>query len=69
VSARSSLRCSLHLFLKNYLTCCAVVIVGAGAAGLSAARSLSELTSEVEIIVLEGRNRTGGRIETATLSG
>jgi protoporphyrinogen oxidase len=44
-----------------------VVIVGAGAAGLSAARSLAELSGEVDVVVLEGRDRTGGRIETTRL--
>jgi len=39
-----------------------VVIIGAGMAGLSAARKLT--SSGFQVIVLEGRNRTGGRIWT-----
>ena len=39
-----------------------IVIVGAGAAGLAAARELS--AAELNVIVLEARNRIGGRINT-----
>ncbi len=39
-----------------------IVIVGAGAAGLAAARELSE--AKLNVIVLEARNRIGGRINT-----
>ncbi|MDY6996580.1 MAG: flavin monoamine oxidase family protein [Actinomycetota bacterium] len=44
-----------------------VVVVGAGFAGLSAARELTRLGHEV--VVLEGRDRVGGRSYTATLAG
>ena len=39
-----------------------IIIVGAGAAGLAAARELS--IAGLNVIVLEGRNRIGGRIST-----
>ncbi|MEC9322903.1 MAG: flavin monoamine oxidase family protein [Actinomycetota bacterium] len=44
-----------------------VVVVGAGFAGLSAARELSRLGHDV--LVLEGRDRVGGRSFTAMLAG
>jgi monoamine oxidase len=44
-----------------------VVIIGAGAAGLSAARHLSSLG--VAPLVLEARDRVGGRAWTATVGG
>jgi monoamine oxidase len=44
-----------------------VVIVGAGFAGLSAARDLVRLGHDV--VVLEGRNRVGGRSATTTIAG
>lgn len=44
-----------------------VVIVGAGFAGLTAARELVQLGHDV--VVLEGRDRVGGRSSTATLAG
>lgn len=44
-----------------------VIVIGAGAAGLTAARVLSD--QGCEVVVLEGRNRTGGRLNTMTLDG
>lgn len=44
-----------------------MVVVGAGFAGLSAARDLVNLGHEV--LVLEGRDRVGGRSATATVAG
>ena len=43
-----------------------VIVLGAGLAGLSAARDLALAGSDV--VVLEARNRVGGRVEQATLS-
>lgn len=44
-----------------------VIVVGAGFAGLSAARELTKRGHKV--VVLEGRDRVGGRAHTATLAG
>jgi monoamine oxidase len=44
-----------------------VVVVGAGFAGLSAARELTRLGHEV--VVVEGRDRVGGRSYTGTIAG
>jgi monoamine oxidase len=44
-----------------------VVVVGAGFAGLAAARELVRLGHDV--VVLEGRDRVGGRSSTATIAG
>ncbi|MGV0718009.1 flavin monoamine oxidase family protein [Mycolicibacterium sp. XJ662] len=44
-----------------------VVVVGAGFAGLTAARDLTRLGHDV--LVLEGRDRVGGRSMTATIAG
>jgi monoamine oxidase len=44
-----------------------VVVVGAGFAGLSAARDLAGLGHDV--LVLEGRERVGGRSSTTTIAG
>ena len=44
-----------------------VVVVGAGFAGLSAARELVRLGYDV--VVLEGRDRVGGRSSTTTIAG
>ena len=45
---------------------CDVVVVGAGLAGLSAARDL--MNGGTEVLVLEARNRPGGRVEQTTLA-
>ena len=44
-----------------------VVVVGAGFAGLAAARELDKRGHDV--VVLEGRDRVGGRSSTATIAG
>jgi monoamine oxidase len=46
---------------------CETVIVGAGVAGLAAGRILA--TAAAPIVVLEGRNRVGGRIFSAQVAG
>jgi monoamine oxidase len=45
---------------------CDVVVVGAGLAGLSAARDLQR--GGTDVVVLEARNRAGGRVEQTTLA-
>jgi phytoene dehydrogenase-like protein len=44
-----------------------VIVIGAGAAGLGAAQNLRELGRDV--LVLEARNRIGGRAFTGTVDG
>lgn len=44
-----------------------VIVIGAGCAGLSAARQLRK--KGYKVIVLEGRNRPGGRVHTERMSG
>jgi monoamine oxidase len=44
-----------------------VIVVGAGVAGLSAARVLKE--NGREVLILEGRERIGGRLHTINLNG
>ncbi len=44
-----------------------VVVIGAGAAGLAAARDLSETGHDVTVV--EARDRIGGRVHTRTLGG
>jgi monoamine oxidase len=43
-----------------------VVVIGAGLAGLSAARDLA--SAGTDVVVLEARNRPGGRVEQTTLA-
>jgi monoamine oxidase len=45
---------------------CDVVVAGAGLAGLSAARDL--MNHGTDVVVLEARNRPGGRVEQTTLA-
>lgn len=45
-----------------------VIIIGAGIAGLSCARQSAQKTG-IEILILEGRDRIGGRIHTWDLKG
>lgn len=49
---------------NNYT--CKVLIIGAGAAGLSAANHLLKNNIK-DILILEGRNRIGGRIIAITI--
>src|SRR5215212_7649157 len=44
-----------------------VIIIGAGAAGLMAAKILSE--NKITVCVLEARNRIGGRVYTVSKPG
>lgn len=44
-----------------------VVIIGAGVSGIAAARTLVDRKPGVKVIVLEGRSRVGGRLDTRVL--
>ena len=41
-----------------------VVVIGAGVAGLAAARALRNSAPDIEIVVLEAQRRCGGLVET-----
>ena len=45
------------------------IIIGAGAAGISAAMELRRLEDNPDIVILEARNRIGGRVHTVALAG
>ena len=45
-----------------------VIIIGAGASGLAAAKNLVEQNKNINVIVLEARNRIGGRIYDTNIS-
>ncbi len=44
-----------------------VIIVGAGLAGLTAAYYLKERNNTLNILIVEGKSRIGGRIQTIEL--
>lgn len=47
-----------------------VIIVGAGIAGLTVARSLSQTAKNTRVCLIEGRSRIGGRLKSiSTESG
>ena len=46
-----------------------VIIIGAGAAGLGSADYLRKKIPGIKIIVLEARDRIGGRVHTTTFDG
>ena len=46
-----------------------VVVVGAGIAGLAAARAIRHQTPDAEVIVLEARDRPGGNVGTERIDG
>lgn len=44
-----------------------IVIIGAGVAGLTAAYTLKKTDPNLRILILEAKNRIGGRVETTKL--
>lgn len=46
-----------------------VLIIGGGVAGLAAAATLLRLENELKVLVLEGRDRLGGRVHSITVEG
>lgn len=44
-----------------------VIVVGAGFAGLSAARTMTNVPGDINVIILEGSDRVGGRANTREL--
>ena len=45
------------------------LIIGAGTAGIFAARELQRLEGGQEVVILEARDRIGGRVHTVVLRG
>lgn len=41
-----------------------VIVIGAGIAGLTVAQRLSQLGPDIKVLVMEGRDRIGGRVES-----
>jgi polyamine oxidase len=62
---RSGQRAARHLISKGSAR--RIIVVGAGVAGLSAAHDLT--ASGADVVVLEARNRLGGRVHTDTSWG
>jgi monoamine oxidase len=44
-----------------------VIIIGAGASGIAAAQTLKQSHQEINVIIVEARDRIGGRIHTISL--
>jgi monoamine oxidase len=56
----------LSYFKKNNMAPPTVIVIGAGIAGVSAAKELTK--NGIPVILLEGRDRTGGRLHSTTLA-
>lgn len=65
--ARASGRATAEALLEELDDGARVVVVGAGAAGAAAARALAD--AGVDVVVVEARDRVGGRIDTVTPDG
>ena len=63
-SARPSLGFGSRLLAQLQYIASVVVVIGAGAAGLAAAHALHK--ADIEVVVLEARDRIGGRVFTIT---
>ena len=48
---------------------CKVIVIGAGIAGLTAARELKGRSQDMDVIVLEGAERIGGRVYSSNIGG
>src|SRR5262249_7745636 len=64
----TALRCELSVGTMQLRSEVDVAVVGAGAAGIGAARRLAEACS-VSVLVLEARERVGGRVHTTSPAG